>query len=121
MREKKYRLAIEKDMEIFKEAERYLEEKGEKLMMEWVIDPVPDEDMNVNDPTTVAGRGYGIKKWGDLFNSRQKLALITFVEKVRELGNRDLGIGDREFAKAVVSYLALGVNRFSSYCSCLVP
>ena len=29
-------------------------------------------------------RNYGLNTWGNLFNSRQKLALITFVDKVRE-------------------------------------
>ena len=28
-------------------------------------------------------RNYGMNTWGDLFNPRQKLALITFAEKVR--------------------------------------
>ncbi|MGB9852992.1 MAG: DUF1156 domain-containing protein, partial [Candidatus Kapaibacteriota bacterium] len=32
-----YRLATDKDLEVFKEAERYLEEKREKLMEEWGI------------------------------------------------------------------------------------
>jgi len=55
-------------------------------MMEIGIDPVPDE------PTPEGkGRGaerafsvqnYGLMIWGDRFNSRQKLAVITFVEKV---------------------------------------
>ncbi|HDN97902.1 MAG TPA: DUF1156 domain-containing protein, partial [bacterium] len=67
---KKYRLATEKDLKVFKEAEMYLKEKREKLMEEWGIDPVPDEEMNTKDPNTVAGRGYGFTKWGDLFNSR---------------------------------------------------
>ena len=76
---KRYRIATEDDIKIFKQAEEYLKEKREKLISKLGIDPVPDENMNINDPTTVAGRGYGIIKWGDLFNSRQKLALITFV------------------------------------------
>lgn len=79
---------------------------------------------------------YGFKKWGDLFNSRQKLALITFVEKVREAyrGIRDSVLGVREgnktnpqspipnpeeYAKAVVSYLALGVDKICDYCNVL--
>ena len=111
-----YRLATEKDLEIFKEAEKYLEEKRKRLMDEWGIDPVPDEEMNQDDPTTVAGRGYGFKVWGDLFNSRQKLALITFTEKVRLAYKKMIEEGyDKEYAKAVVSYLALGVNRLASY------
>jgi len=109
-----YRLATEKDLEIFKEAEKYLEEKRKRLMDEWGIDPVPDEEMNQDDPTTVAGRGYGFKVWGDLFNSRQKLALITFTEKVRLAYKKMIEEGyDKEYAKAVVSYLGLGINRLA--------
>lgn len=108
---KSYRLATEKDLEVFKEAEKYLEEKRKKLMGEWGIDPVPDEEMNQDDPTTVAGRGYGFKFWGDLFNSRQKLALITFTEKVRLAYKRMVEEGyDEEYAKAVVSYLGITIN-----------
>jgi len=81
---KTYRLATVKDLEIFREAEEYLAQKRQALFDKWGFDPVPDEEMNTKDPNTVAGRGYGFTKWGDLFNSRQKLALITFVEKVRE-------------------------------------
>ncbi|MFN4228050.1 MAG: DUF1156 domain-containing protein, partial [Candidatus Ratteibacteria bacterium] len=110
--DKSYRLANKMDIEIFKEAEKYLEKKREKLMKEWGIEPVPDEEMDVNDPTTVAGRGYGITKWGDLFNSRQKLALITFVEKVREAYKKILKENyEEEYAKAVMSYLGLMLGK----------
>lgn len=113
---KTYRIATEKDMQVFKEAEEYLKEKRERLMIEWGIDPVPDEPMNTDDPTTVAGRGYGFTKWGDLFNSRQKLALITFVEKVRQAHEKMLTKGmEEDYAKAVVSYLGIGVNRLTIY------
>jgi len=122
---KTYRLATEKDIEMYKKAEKYLEEKRKKLMDEWGIDPVPDEEMNTKDPNTVAGRGYGFTKWGDLFNSRQKLALITFTEKVRLAYKKMIEEGyDKEYAKAVVSYLGLAVNRLadknSSLCR-LIP
>jgi putative DNA methylase len=113
---KTYRLATEKDLEVFKKAEEYLMEKREQLMKEWGIDPVPDEEMNQDDPTTVAGRGYGFKFWGDLFNSRQKLALITFSEKVRLAYKKMIEEGyDEDYAKAVVSYLGLGVDRLAIY------
>lgn len=119
---KTYRIAIEKDLEVFKKAEKYLEEKRKKLMDEWGIKPVPNEEMNQNDPTTVAGRGYGFEKWGDLFNPRQKLALITFVEKVMQAHERMLVEGyDDEYAKAVVSYLALGIDELARFTSVLNP
>jgi len=113
---KAYRLATKRDIEFYRKAEEYLEEKRKKLWEEWGIDPVPDEEMNTKDPNTVAGRGYGFTIWGDLFNSRQKLALVTFTEKVRLAYNKMIEEGyDKDYAKAVVSYLGLGVNRMAIY------
>jgi adenine-specific DNA methylase len=117
---KAYRLATEKDVEFYRKAEEYLEEKRKKLWEEWGIDPVPDEP-------TPEGRGrgaerafsvrnYGLNTWGDLFNSRQKLALITFTEKVRLAYKKMIEEGyDKEYAKAVVSYLGLGVSRMTDF------
>lgn len=113
---KTYRIATENDVAIFNTAEEYLKEKREKLMDEWGIDPVPDENMNIKDPNTVAGRGYGITKWGDLFNSRQKLALITFTGKVRQAYGEMIQAGyEEEYAMAVMSYLGLSVDRVALY------
>ncbi len=123
---KRYRLATEKDLEIFKEAERYLEKKRQKLFAEWGFDPVPDEPIPPKETLGFRVQRYGILKWGDLFNSRQKLALITFVEKVREVANSQWAIANsqwatanREYAKGVISYLAIGVNRLADYNSVL--
>jgi putative DNA methylase len=111
---KSYRLATEKDLEFYRLAEEYLEEKRKKLWEEWGIDPVPDEEI---DPNSVKPRTmwiYGMTKWGDLFNSRQKLALITFTEKVRLAYKKMLEEGyDKDYAKAVVSYLGLGIDRLA--------
>ncbi|MFN3568269.1 MAG: DUF1156 domain-containing protein, partial [Caldimicrobium sp.] len=116
---KTYRLATEKDLEVFREAEKYLEKKRQELMDKWGIDPVPDEEINyLKDVTdelySTRCLKYGVKKWGDLFNSRQKLALITFTEKVRLAYEKMLEEGyDEEYAKAVVSYLAIIFNRLA--------
>jgi adenine-specific DNA methylase len=57
---------------------------------------------------------YGLTRWGDLFNARQKLALITFADKVRQAHAQMLSQGaEPEFAKAVVTYLALGISRLA--------
>ena len=117
---KRYRIATDGDMQVFREAEKHLTKKREELMLEWGMDPVPDEPMNQDDPTTVAGRGYGVKVWGDLFNFRQKLALITFCEKVKLAYKKMIEEGyDEEYAKAVVGYLGLGVDRLADYDSVL--
>ena len=109
---KRYRIATEEDLRIFYEAEAALVTKREGLMVRWGIDPVPDEPL---PPTGTLGfriQRYGMNTWGDLFNSRQKVALITFVEKVREaIGRMREKRYDEEYAKAVGSYLGLGLDR----------
>ena len=113
---KTYRIAKEEDLEVFYEAERYLEEKRAKLMDEWGIDPVPDEPLIRTGGNQMAVLHYGMYKFGDLFNSRQKLALITFVEKVRLAYKKMIEEGyNEEYAKAVVSYLGIIVNRMADF------
>ncbi len=107
-----YRIATEKDLEVFREAGEYLEEKRAKLMEEWVVDPVPDESLPPKETLGFRVQRYGILKWSDLFSSRQKLALITFVEKVRKAHKKMIEEGyDEEYAQAVVSYLGFVVSR----------
>lgn len=119
-RGKTYRIATEKDSEVFREAEKYLEEKRTKLMGEWGIDPVPDEPLPPKGTLGFRVQRYGILKWGDLFNSRQKLALITFVEKVRQAHEKMIEEGyDGEYAKAVISYLALMIGKLEDWNSVL--
>lgn len=151
MNGKRYRVATIDDLEVFKEAEKYLAEKRAKLINEWGMDPVPDEPTPEGKgrgaERAFSVRNYGLNEWGDLFNPRQKLALIAFIEKVREAHKRMVGqpspvdneeeinedfktsedaystshtiYYDEEYAKAVASYLALGVNRQVDYNSTL--
>lgn len=117
---KTYRIATEKDTEIFNEAEKYLEKKRRELMEKWRFDPVPDEPTpdgkGSGAERAFSVRNYGLNTWGDLFNHRQKLTLITFVDKVRQAHEMMLAEGtEEEYAKAVVSYLELGINRLATY------
>ena len=117
---KHYRLATEADLAVFREAKVYLAEKREKLTLEWGMNPIPDEELPLmsgvfNVPI------YGMHTWGDLFNARQKLALITFVEKVKAAYQKMMAEEiDGEYAKAVVSYLALCISRCSDFETTLV-
>jgi len=113
-----YRLATEKDLEIFKETEKCLKEKREKLLEEWGIDPVPDEVLPPKGTLGFRVQRYGILKWGDLFNSRQKLALITFVEKIRQAHKKMLEERcEEEYAKALISYLGLTFDKLVMFTS----
>ncbi|MGQ9651829.1 MAG: DUF1156 domain-containing protein [Phycisphaerae bacterium] len=86
---------------------------------------VPSEPMDTNDPTTVAGRGFGIKYFYELFTPRQMLCLLTFAAAVREAGEAASRLYDSrdgshpERAKAVATYLGLLVNRQADYNSAL--
>jgi putative DNA methylase len=74
-----YRIATPGDLNTFRNAENYLEEK----IADWhhLESPIPDE--RISD---LKGRiniyRYGLTEWGKLFNSRQILALVTFSEKI---------------------------------------
>ena len=116
-----YRIATEKDLEVFHKAEKYLEEKRSKLMEEWGIDPVPDETIPYElANSSLRMRHYGHRDWGKIFNPRQKLALIIFVEKMQEAYKRMTENGyEEEYAKAAVTYLALGVDRLACFSTLL--
>ncbi len=120
---KRYRIATEKDMEVFRRVEKALRIKRESLMAQWGMDPVPDEDLPPKNSHRAVGSQlplYDFRNWGDLFNSRQKLALITFSEKVRSAYERMLQEGyEEDYAKAVMSYLAIGIDRQADYNSTL--
>jgi adenine-specific DNA methylase len=117
---KTYRLAKEKDLEVFREAEKYFEKKRQELFDKWGYDPVLNEPLPPKETLGFRVQRYGILKWGDLFNSRQKLTLITFTEKVRLAYKKMIEEGyDKEYAKAVVSYLGLALGRLADYSTTL--
>ena len=115
-RGKRYRVATAADLVAFREAEAYLAEKRERLTLEWGVDAVPDEPTPEGKGSgaerAFSVRNYGMNTWGDLFNPRQKLALITFAEAVKVTYQKLVAEGDdREYAKVVVSYLGLVLNK----------
>ena len=120
---KRYRIAVEEDVQIFREAEECLKVKREKLILEWGRDPVPDEQLPPKKSHRAVGSQlplYDFKIWGDLFNTRQKLELITLVEKVRQAHGKMLKVGsEEEYAKAVVSYLTIIIGRMADFSSIL--
>jgi putative DNA methylase len=112
---KTYRLPTERDLEAFRAAEAALVGARHRLAQDWGMDPVPDEPLPLmsgvfNVPI------YGLTRWGDLFNPRQKLALLTFADKVRQAHAQMLAQGaEPEFAKAVATYLALSLDKLATY------
>jgi len=81
---------------------------------------VPDEAMDTESSTTVAGRGFGITRWFELFTPRQMLCLLSFAAAVRECATELERAGvEGERAKAVSSCLALVQSKISMYANTL--
>jgi len=119
-RGKRYRLPTEQDLETYERAKKALKRKVEELQERWGMEPVPDEPLPPVGTLGFRVNRYGITKWGDLFNARQKLALLTFAEKLREVRKIMLQKSeDPDFVKAVSTYLGLAVDRLADYNSTL--
>ncbi len=117
---KTYRIPNEDDLHVYERVQKNLISKRDNLKHEWGVDPVPDEEIPLmsgvfNVPI------YGMKTWGDLFNSRQKYTLITFASLVRKANDLiQEEYGDANFAKAVTTYLSIVFNRLTDKCANLV-
>jgi adenine-specific DNA methylase len=118
---KTYRIAIKKDLENYQNAERYLPEKIQNWL--WLDNPIPDEKMPPIGTYGIDAQRYTVnQEWGELFNARQKLALITFMEKIKlaydgikvdclSVGLDNYVLDAKEAALAVLGYLGLMLDR----------
>lgn len=117
-----YRIASKEDIQVIHNAEKVLKDKEGKLIHDWGMSPFPDEtfpsDVRMISEPLGSAQNYGFNSWGDLFNYRQKLALITLIEKVRAAHAIMVGEeNDQDFARAVTTYLALAIDRLATRCS----
>jgi len=120
---KTYRIATKKDFDIYLTAKKYLDEKIKHW--QWIDNPIPDEKI-FYDPACLWVVLYGILTWDKLFNDRQKLALITFLEKIkiqydaikedcRKCNIENYGIDIEEATKAVLGYLGLILDMHAAF------
>lgn len=87
----------------------------EKLCTETCITPL-DEPMDTNDPTTVAGRGFGFTIWSELFTPRQLFTLLTFVKWVRKSFDEIMLKGYKDYyAITITTYLGLVLDKIIEY------
>ena len=75
---------------------------------------VPDEEIPEGNKTAEPRR-YGMTRWRDLFAPRQLLALGTAVEALRELEPAIQAALPPDRARAVVTYLALAIDKLADY------
>ncbi len=91
------------------------DEEHEKVADVTRPDDVPESEL----PDQALGfriQAYGKRTWADLFTNRQLMALTTFTDMVREVGNRVIADGaDEMYADAVATYLAAALSRTADY------
>lgn len=127
---KTYRPANDDDSELFQSAARYFDSKTESMKERFGFDPVPDEIIPTPENKEHVRGGsswvhatvllYKMTKWRDLFNPRQTLAMITFLEKIRLAHQLMLDEYDAEYAKVITTYLAIMLDRLADKSSNLV-
>jgi len=78
---------------------------------------IPQEPMPKQGTLGFRVQPYGVKTWGDLFDPRQMLCLLTFAAFVRMAERRMLKVYDDAHAKAVTTILALLVDRLAAFSS----
>jgi len=72
------------DRAAYRATEAAVEQKRAHLRTEWGIEPLPDEPLPPLKRLRFRVQRHRLTRRGDLFNQRQKLALITLAEKVRQ-------------------------------------
>ena len=111
-----YRLPKEQDFSSAQRASQELElrKKTHVGYTSLVPDePYPDETGSGAISSSVL---YGFEKWGDLYSPRQALSLSVYVRLVKKVGEKIAGVEQRD---AVLSCLALAVDRLADRCSSL--
>lgn len=111
---KLYRVASKNDLKIFEKTKSVLQKKQANFLKKYGIDPIPDEE-------TPEGKGkgaerafsvrlYGMNTYGELFNERQKLVLVTFADKILKVSDKII----KEYpdqSKHIMLYLAIIFDR----------
>ncbi len=111
---RRYRLFNARDLQGFDEARAKLDSQESN----WTGSPslLPNEPISTDYDWVLKPPMFGLTRWRDIFNSRQNLALTTFVKKIRQAHEEMLRAGyDAEYSKVVTTYLALCLDRLVDY------
>ncbi len=107
-----YEIANSAHIEAFEKAARRLEEL--KANHKGNLSLLPNERMPVGYSQAFPVTTWGYDQWGQLFNPRQALALVTFARLVREAHDEiKKECCDAEYAKAVTTYLGFALDKLT--------
>lgn len=104
-----YRLPDQRDLEAIKKAKIELNRRKTEHIAKLSL--VPDEPLPPQGTLGFRVQLYGLEEWGNLFTSRQALALTTLVRLIKEAGQLVNQENDRNLSKAVATCLALALDR----------
>ncbi|MFZ0890368.1 MAG: DUF1156 domain-containing protein [Candidatus Binataceae bacterium] len=110
---KEYRLPTEDEIRLAAEAEKEVERVFAEIPFGIPNEPVPQGASRTGGGSPFTVHIFGLKRWCDLFNPRQLLALGTFVKHTRTV-LRPAEASDA-LSGAVVTYLAITLNRLADY------
>lgn len=113
-----YRIANSKDEETYLLSEKKLLKEFDGVNPEWGLDSIPNESLR-RVPIAFGVINvwiYGVDNWGQLFNARQTLTILTLITKIR-LAHQKMqsDCSDEKFIQAVTTYLGLAISRNTSY------
>ncbi len=121
---KKYRIAVESDIIKMKEANSTLQQKIDNWP--YLDSPLPNEQLPKIGTLGFRVQRYGFTEWKDLFNTRQKLALVTIVKNIKDnyqnilddykkIDTSQYGIDPEEITRATVGYLGIMLDRLADF------
>ncbi|MES1024896.1 DUF1156 domain-containing protein [Gloeocapsa sp. BRSZ] len=103
-----FRLAEEVDCDGIDKAEQHLKHKYSDLT---ITNMIPREPTSTGLHDSPRNYEYGLRKYEDCFNPRQLLTLVTYIEIINEVKALIQAEYELEKAEAIISYLALVVDR----------
>jgi adenine-specific DNA methylase len=80
---------------------------------------LPNESISKTEPRRISPPLYGLERWRDIFNPVQLAALAVFVKAIHAAHSLLVSHSDPDYARAVTSYMALGLDRGADHWSAL--
>jgi adenine-specific DNA methylase len=112
-----YRLPSAQDIEAVQRAR--VELARQERIHRGSLTLVPDEPISFNEIRRISPPLYGMTTWGDLFTSRQLLALTTISRLINSARDQIAAGRKIDLADCVLACLSLAVDRLADRCSSL--
>ena len=111
---KEYRLPTKEDLDAFETAESSLKPLFDDIPLNLPLETVPRGASRVSGGSAFSIQPFGVTCWHQLFNTRQLIAIATFIKYTREATRAMLDAGyDKEWSTSISSLLALAVDRLA--------